>query len=145
MKSHLYFFLFTFCILSCYKELPDIEPILLHNAEIPLFEIDSVSVLSDTAELNVRVFYSTKYFELTEQQQERARFTRIFKNREQIHSEYMYILNEDLDYVLYFDDTIEPGIVCYGFFFSGSRLFTGGLPNGYIKQKSREIELCIDI
>lgn len=139
MKNYLYLILLLFFTSNCYTELSDIEQNLLHNEEISLFEIDSFSVLYEIPELTIRVFYTTKFFELTEQQQEKLFFVKIFKNDEKIHVESMQALDENSDVVLYFDDIVEPGLVCYNFFFSGSS------NSGFTDSVTRDIELCIDI
>lgn len=139
MKNYWCLILLVFCVSSCYKELPNLERNLLHDDTIPLFEIDSVTVLHDLPELKIRVFYKAKILELTEAQREKLPFIRIFKDDEQIKVEGIQKIDENSDQLLSFDDTVEQGLICYTFFFSGSA------SSNFIDSKTREIKLCVEI
>jgi len=137
MKYPFFTILLILFIAGCYEELPEVQPVILHESESPLFEIDSMSVLTESPELKIRVYFSTRYAALTPQQKEQIKIAQVRRNDTEIHElGHRDLLNDTL---FVFDDVIlEPGITCYEFFFVA-------ISGGSFVGKSRSTEICLDL
>ena len=139
MKYPLFAILLALFVFGCHEKLPDIEPVILHESDIPLFEVDSVVVLSVAPQINIRVYFSTRFEELTEEQKSEISQAIITRNGEVIHRESSIDqTGVPADTILFFDDIItEKVITCYEAF------FRSGFSNSAIS--SRPTELCVDM
>ena len=135
MKYSLLAVLLVLFALGCHEELPEIEPVILHESDSPLFKVDSTSVLSFTPELKIRVYFSSRYEELTEQQKTTIFGAKITRNGVEIHQEsFVGTPIYPADTIFFFDDIItETVVTCYDIFFRGSGV------------DSRPTELCVDM
>lgn len=131
MKYSLLAILLVLFAIGCYEELPEIEPVVLHESDIPLFAIDSVTVLAESPEFKMRIHYSSRYEELTEEQKSSIGTVSVAKNGNEIYRERIL---RTTNTGLYFDDIIlEPAIICYKFSFVDRNRFL-----------SRPTELCVE-
>ena len=139
MKYPLFAILLALFVFGCHEKLPDIEPVILHESDLPLFEVDSVLVLSLAPQINIRVYFSTRFEELTEEQKSEISQAIITRNGEVIHRESSIDqTGVPADTILFFDDIItEKVITCYEAF------FRSGFSNSAIS--SRPTELCVDM
>jgi len=139
MKYPLFAILLALFVFGCHEKLPDIEPVILHESDLPLFEVDSVVVLSLAPQINIRVYFSTRFEELTEEQKSEISRAIVTRNGEVIHSEFLIDRTDvPADTILFFEDIItEKVITCYEAF------FRGGFSNSAIS--SRPTEICVDM
>jgi hypothetical protein len=139
MKYPLFAILLALFVFGCHEKLPDIEPVILHESDLPLFEVDSVVVLSLVPQINIRVYFSTRFEELTEEQKSEISRAIITKNGEVIHSEFLIDRTDvPADTILFFEDIItEKVITCYEAFFRGGYSISA--------ISSRPTELCVDM
>lgn len=135
MKYSLLAVLLVLFALGCHEELPEIEPVILHESDSPLFKVDSMSVLSFTPELKIRVYFSSRYEELTEQQKTTIFGAKITRNGVEVHQEsFVGTPFYPADTIFFFDDIItETVVTCYDIFFRDSGV------------DSRSTELCVDM
>ncbi len=137
MKNYWCLILLIFCLTSCHEDAPDIEKGVLHNLEIPLFEIDSVFILTTTPELEIRVYYSSIHAQLTDEQKALLQNTLVLDDGDNVDRKFIQTGDGTENLNFFFNDVVQPGVTCYDFFLSG-RINDG-------VGRSRVTELCVDI